>query len=126
MEARVSIITLGVADLDKSRQFYEKGLGWPVSDATKEDGRIVFFQLGGLVLSLYPRDLLAEDAMVDAAENGFRGITLAHNVRERSEVAKKYWPRLKEQELSSPSLLKMSFGVGIAVIFLIQTVIYGK
>ena len=51
MEQRLSVITLGVADLERSRRFYETGLGWTASPAS-QDG-VVFFQLGGLVLALY-------------------------------------------------------------------------
>ncbi len=84
-EPRLNIVTLGVADLEKSRQFYEAGLGWKASSASQGD--IVFFQLGATVLALYLRALLAEDAGVDAAGGGFAGITLAYNVRSKQEVA---------------------------------------
>lgn len=77
MEQRVSVITLGVADLARSRAFYERGMGWTVGDSAEQ---IVFFQLNGMMLALYPRDALAEDAGVPAAGNGFAGIALAHNV----------------------------------------------
>jgi catechol 2,3-dioxygenase-like lactoylglutathione lyase family enzyme len=83
--AQLNFVTLGVSDLARSRQFYEQGLGWTVSTASKGD--IVFFQLGGIVLALYPRDLLAEDATVAAQGSGFGGFTLAQNVRQKSEVA---------------------------------------
>jgi catechol 2,3-dioxygenase-like lactoylglutathione lyase family enzyme len=85
MEPRINLVTLGVSDIRKARAFYEKGLGWDVSSASQDD--VVFFQLGGMVLSLYPHHLLAEDATVEAARSGFRGATLAQNVREKSEVA---------------------------------------
>jgi uncharacterized protein len=85
MEPRINLVTLGVSDIKKAREFYEKGLGWKVSSASQND--VVFFQLGGMVLSLYPHHLLAEDATVDAAGSGFRGVTLAQNVREKSDVA---------------------------------------
>lgn len=85
MEARLSMITLGVADLEISRRFYEKGLGWKASKAS--DGDIVFFQLGGIALALYPRQALAEDARVESDGGGFRGVTLAHNVRVKEEAA---------------------------------------
>jgi len=83
MEQRVSLITLGVADLDRSRQFYER-LGWRRSLANAEG--IVFFQLGGLALALYPRDELAKDATVPSDGGGFSGITLAYNTRNRQAV----------------------------------------
>jgi hypothetical protein len=83
-EPRLSIVTLGVTDLEKARKFYE-ALGWTASPASQGD--IVFFQLGGMALALYPRDALAEDACVDAEGGGFQGITLAYNVRSKQEVA---------------------------------------
>lgn len=85
MEQRISVITLGVADLPRSRSFYADGLGWQASP--RAEGDIVFFQAGGLVVALYPRHLLAEDATVaDDDRNTFRGITLAHNVRSKEDV----------------------------------------
>jgi predicted lactoylglutathione lyase len=83
MEQRVSIITLGVADLERSRAFYER-LGWRRSMAQAEG--IVFFQAGGIALALYPRTELAKDANVAPDGHGFSGITLAHNGRTRAEV----------------------------------------
>ncbi len=83
MEPRVSLITLGVDDLTRSRAFYE-ALGLRASSASQGD--IVFFQTGGLALSLYPRAALAEDATIAAEGSGFRGITLAHNVRLKEKV----------------------------------------
>ena len=85
MEQRLSFITLGVADLDRARSFYER-LGWTAARAGQGLG-IVFFQLGGLVLALYPRHELAKDA--DAPENpagGFSGVTLAYNARSREDA----------------------------------------
>lgn len=67
----------------RARRFYE-GLGWRVGMAVA--GEVVFFQLNGLVLSLYPRAALARDAGVAEAGSGFSGITLAHNVRGEAEV----------------------------------------
>ncbi|MCL7743410.1 VOC family protein [Guyparkeria hydrothermalis] len=88
MEQRVSVITLGVADLARSRGFYEQGMGWTVGDSAEQ---VVFFQLNGTVLALYPREALARDALgedagIPAAGNGFSGITLAHNVRSPAAV----------------------------------------
>ena len=85
VEARINIVTLGVSDLQGARKFYEEGLGWKASSASQDT--IVFFQLGGIVLALYPRGLLADDATVLADGSGFRGITLAHNARAREDVA---------------------------------------
>ena len=83
MEQRVSIITLGVADLTSSREFYER-LGWRRSMAKAEG--VVFFQTGGMALALFPRDELAKDANVAADGHGFSGISLAYNARSREEV----------------------------------------
>lgn len=83
MEQRMSLITLGVSDLVRSRRFYEEGLGWKVGLA---EGEIVFFQLNGLILSLYPRTALAKDAGVPDSGGGFTGISLAHNVSSEAEV----------------------------------------
>jgi catechol 2,3-dioxygenase-like lactoylglutathione lyase family enzyme len=83
MEQRVSIITLGVADLERSRAFYEK-LGWRQSMA-KSDG-IVFFQAGGMAVALYPREELAKDVNVSGEGGGFAGIALAYNARSREDV----------------------------------------
>ena len=85
MEPRISIITLGVQDLEASFEFYSK-LGFP-SSKTPEDG-IIFFKTGGVCLALYPLDALAEDVSPDfkAVKAGFSGVTLAHNTRSKSEV----------------------------------------
>jgi catechol 2,3-dioxygenase-like lactoylglutathione lyase family enzyme len=83
MEQRVSIVTLGVADLKRSREFYER-LGWRRSMANVEG--IVFFQAGGMALALFPRRELAQDANVAPAGHGFSGISLAYNARDRAEV----------------------------------------
>jgi uncharacterized protein len=83
MEQRVSLITLGVTHLDRSRKFYER-LGWRRSMANTEG--ITFFQTGGMALALYPRHELAKDANVAPEGQGFNGITLAYNTRNRTEV----------------------------------------
>lgn len=85
MEPRVSLITLGVADLDRSTKFYRDGLGWPLSGASTPE--VSFFRTAGAIVGLYPRALLAEDANLPPGGSGFGGITLAHNVRERPDVA---------------------------------------
>ncbi len=83
MEQRVSIITLGVSDLERSSEFYER-LGWRRSMAKAEG--VVFFQAGGMALALYPRNDLAKDANVSSEGRGFNGISLAYNTRSRAEV----------------------------------------
>lgn len=72
----VSMVTLGVADLTRARVFYE-ALGFTAGPGSSEN--IVFFQLGALVLALFPRTPLAEDAQVADDGQGFDGVTLAHN-----------------------------------------------
>ena len=83
MEQRLSIVTLGVADVGRSRRFYED-LGWQASGASNE--AIVFFQFGGIVLALYGRAALAEDARLPADGSGFGGVTLAQNLPSREAV----------------------------------------
>jgi predicted lactoylglutathione lyase len=83
MEQRVSIITLGVANLERSREFYEH-IGWRRSMLQSEG--IVFFQAGGVAVALYLREELAKDANVSPDGSGFQGITLAYNARTRPEV----------------------------------------
>ncbi|MEP6893843.1 MAG: VOC family protein [Gaiellaceae bacterium] len=82
MEQRISLITLGVADLERARRFYE-ALGWS-SDA-EPGADIVFFQAGGLIVALWGREELAEDSVVEDS-GGFGGVTLAYNVRSPEEV----------------------------------------
>jgi uncharacterized protein len=82
MEQRLSLITLGVVDLARSRRFYE-ALGWKV-DAQPDDD-VVFFQTGGSIVALWDRAKLAEDSGVEDG-GGWGGVTLAHNVRSPEEV----------------------------------------
>lgn len=84
MQPRISMITLGVADLDRAVDFYRNGLGLPLQDPKYRD--IAFFALDGAWLGLYPREHLAADANVPAEGTGFPGVTLAHNVASREEV----------------------------------------
>jgi predicted lactoylglutathione lyase len=82
VEQRVSLVTLGVRDLGRARAFYE-ALGWTTGAGPEDD--VVFFQAGGMVVSLWGREQLAEDSGV-ADAGGWGGVTLAHNVRARGEV----------------------------------------
>jgi len=99
MEQRVSLVTLGVADLKRSREFYER-LGWRRSMAKAEG--VVFFQAGGMALALFPRQELAKDANVTPQGDGFRGISLAYNARNRAEVNSV----LEEAEAAGAKLVK--------------------
>lgn len=82
MEQRLSLITLGVTDLDRARSFYE-ALGWATGAAPDDD--VVFFQAGGMIVALWDRGRLSEDSMVED-RGGWGGVTLAHNVASPSEV----------------------------------------
>ena len=86
MEQRLSLITLGVADLDRAKAFYENVVGWKAVPGPSE---IVFFDLGGLVFSLYPHADLAKDrnaTLDDSGGTGYQGFALAHNARSKEEV----------------------------------------
>jgi uncharacterized protein len=88
-EQRLSLVTLGVSDLKRSRQFYRDVLGWTPSSLGGDD--VAFFPLNGIVLGLFPRAALAADAGVEALEPGaadgaLSRVALAYNVRERDEV----------------------------------------
>jgi catechol 2,3-dioxygenase-like lactoylglutathione lyase family enzyme len=82
MEQRLSLVTLGVADLARSKAFYE-GLGWRTGAAPGDD--VVFFQAGCTIVALWGREQLAEDSVVEDT-GGWGGITLAYNTRSPAEV----------------------------------------
>jgi uncharacterized protein len=82
MEQRLSLVTLGVADLARASAFYQ-ALGWQTGAAPADD--VVFFQSGGMIVALWGRDQLAEDSGVEDS-GGWGGVTLAHNVRSPEEV----------------------------------------
>lgn len=84
MEPRISLITLGVSDLARSKRFYKDGLGFPEHEVSEG---VVFLKTRGTWLALFPREELAQDALTSADGHGFRGFTLAHNVRSKEEVA---------------------------------------
>ena len=102
MEARISIITLGVKDFDRALRFYRDGLGF---DTKAKDGDpVAFFQTAGTRLAIYPLDRLAEDISpnIRLSKAGFGGITLAHNVRTQEEVAQV----LAQAEKAGATILK--------------------
>ncbi len=86
MKPKISLITLGVDDLERATRFYEEGLGLPRHNFDS-DG-VAFFELEGTWLSLFPRSSLAEDIGLpaDTPSQGFSGVTLAHNVASEQEV----------------------------------------
>jgi uncharacterized protein len=102
MEPRISIITLGVTDFVRSLRFYRDGLGWPTS--ATETSPIAFFHTTGTRFAIYPLEKLAEDvsATLPPTRSGFGGITLAHNVRAREEVA----PVLAQAEAAGATIVK--------------------
>ena len=101
MKPHVAVITLGVRDLEEARRFYAGGLGWEIQ---QEDDNWVCFLLdgGSTALALYPWEELADDAAVSADGSGFRGVTLAHNVRSRERVDEV----LAEAECAGGSVVK--------------------
>jgi len=83
MEPRISLITLGVADLERATRFYAECLGLPRLETPPS---ITFFELGKTWLALWPWESLAADAGLVPQGSGFRGFALAHNVRSPAEV----------------------------------------
>ena len=84
MNQHLHLITLGVRDFEKSRKFYTEILDWKPTSGSNDD--ISFFHMGGVLLAIYPREKLAEDAMTTPEGNGFSGITLAYNAQSEAEV----------------------------------------
>ena len=87
MQPRLSLVTLGVADVPKSRAFYE-AWGWTASSASQPN--VVFFQASGLALALFGRTDLAKDAGVEDKPTGFAAVTLAYNARSKAEADEVY------------------------------------
>lgn len=108
MRQQLHLITLGVRDLSRALEFYEQGLGWKRAQASSGD--VVFFSMGGIVLSIYPRDKLAEDATAAEQGEGFEGITLAYNTRSREEV---------------DEVLRTAAGLGARIVKSAQDVFWG-
>ncbi len=84
MEQRLTIVGLGVTNLEISHRFYEEIFGWKKLPSSNEN--ISFFQLNGILLSLYPREKLAEDAEISHKGSGFKAFSLAYNTRTKEEV----------------------------------------
>jgi catechol 2,3-dioxygenase-like lactoylglutathione lyase family enzyme len=84
LEPRVSLITLGTADLEGARRFYTEVVGWMPAEGPPE---ICFFDLGGVIFSLYPHESLAADMQAKPGARGeYEGFALAYNARSRAEV----------------------------------------
>jgi len=90
MKARISLITLGVDDLERALRFYRDGLGWPTEGIVGQEfehGAVAFFDLQpGLKLALWPRASLAHDSGLAAGKASCANFALAHNVSSRGEV----------------------------------------
>ena len=90
MRPRITLITLGVDDLERALRFYRDGLGWPsdgIVGTEFEHGAVAFFQLdGGLGLAHWQRDAIAWDTDLPVGPRSPGEIVLAHNVRSREEV----------------------------------------
>ena len=87
MEPKITLLTLGVSDLERAVAFYRDGLGWPKSDVGGDE--VAFFKTGGVVLALFPRASFAADIGVevdDVEHGGFPRFSLAHNVAEEGQV----------------------------------------
>jgi uncharacterized protein len=108
MRQKLSLITLGVTDFERSLKFYRDGLGWKLSSASQDD--VAFFPMGGVVFALFPREKLAEDATVPASGSGFSGITLAYNTKSQEEV---------------DSVLKQAESLGAKIVKPAQKVFWG-
>jgi catechol 2,3-dioxygenase-like lactoylglutathione lyase family enzyme len=99
MDQRISLVTLGVKNLETSKRFYVDGLGWkPVY----EDKEIAFFQTGGMISALFLRDKLAADFQTDPATFGPAAMALAYNVRAKTEVD----PLMKRAVTAGATILK--------------------
>ncbi len=107
MKPRISMITLGVSDLEKSIKFYKEGLGFPKMESPPE---VAFFTLNGSWLGLYSRESLAEDAAVSPKGNGFTGFTLSHNVASETEVDQTIELALSAGATLSKAAQKTSWG----------------
>jgi uncharacterized glyoxalase superfamily protein PhnB len=97
MQPRISMITLGVTDLERAVKFYQQGLGFPKMVSPPS---VAFFTLNGSWLGLYSRQALAEDAAVSAEGSGFNAFALAHNVASEIEV-----DRIMEQAVAAGATL---------------------
>lgn len=84
MRQKLNLITLGVDNLERSVNFYEKGLGWKKSQKSMDD--LALFPLGGITLALFPRQELAHDATLQYQPTSFSGLVLSYNTKSEKEV----------------------------------------
>lgn len=83
MEPRVTVITLGVSDLERAVAFYRDGIGWPPASVLDD---VAFIDLDGVILALWLHRAMAADLGLAPEVGAYRGTALAHNVRSRAEV----------------------------------------
>lgn len=111
MQARMSMITLGVADLSRARTFYKDGLGLPLVDLGDGD-EVAFFNLNGTWLGLFPWEELAKDAGIDVndvefltqKDSTFRGVTIAHNLISEAAVD----AQMQEAEAAGAKIIRVA------------------
>jgi catechol 2,3-dioxygenase-like lactoylglutathione lyase family enzyme len=84
MRQKFNLITFGANDIQKTVDFYEKGLGWKKSALSVDE--FALFPLGGMVLGIYPKIKLADDIGVDEKGTGFAGLTISYNAKSEAEV----------------------------------------
>ncbi len=112
MEPRVSLVTLGVSNLERAVAFYRDGLGWPKSNVGGDE--VAFFKTGGVVIALFPRESFAADADIDVDDvehGGFSRLSLAHNVAEEGQV---------------DSVLRDAAEAGAAIVKEAQEIFFGR
>ncbi|MGK7389025.1 MAG: VOC family protein [Candidatus Cyclobacteriaceae bacterium M2_1C_046] len=109
MEQRITIITLGVTNLSRSESFYSDILGWTKTQDSNEN--IIFYNLNGILLSLYPKNKLAEDAGIINTEDGFNGFSLSYNTRTEEEADALFY-KLKEADVAIVKLPEKVFWGG--------------
>ena len=107
MNPRISMITLGVDNLEASIKFYQHGLGFPKMESPPE---VAFFTLNGSWLGLFGREALAADAQVPADGSGFNNFALAHNVNSEAEVDKTIQQALSAGAVLAKPAQKTSWG----------------
>jgi catechol 2,3-dioxygenase-like lactoylglutathione lyase family enzyme len=108
----VSLLTLGVSDLERAVAFYRDGLGWPKSEVGGDE--VAFFKTGGVVIALFPRPSFAADAGIDVDDvehGGFSRVSLAHNVAEGGQV---------------DSVLKEAAKAGATIVKEAQEIFFGR
>ena len=112
MEPRVSLVTLGVSDLERAVAYYRDGLGWPKSGVGGDE--VAFFKTGGAVIALFPRTSFVADAGIDVADvehGGFSRFSLAHNVAQEGEV---------------DSVLREAAAAGATIVKEAQEIVFGR